>query len=164
MIVAVVVFILTLLVAYIVINREQDEQKANTSATQQNENSPDEKVVASNSPPPPLTKSDDLPKKIIGNWKVSGRLIGGLPASGAGKIGTGVWQFYDDGSLKYTTGQYSDLGTWKLDKENFSVSLFALGKYSGYISAVDGKSMTWVTNEIVDGNQVAVTNNLTRIK
>lgn len=114
--------------------------------------------------PPPKAQADDLPKKIIGNWKISKRLAGGFPASGSGKFGTGAWLFYDDGSLKYTTGQYADLGTWKLDGANFSVSLYALGKLTGYISAIDGKSMTWVTNEVIDGNPVAVSNYLERIR
>jgi len=114
--------------------------------------------------PPPKVQVDELSKKIIGNWKITKRLVGGFPASGSGKFGTGAWQFYDDGSLKYTTGQYADLGTWKLDNANFSVSLYALGKLAGYISAIDGKSMTWVTNEVIDGNQVSVSNHLERLK
>jgi hypothetical protein len=125
---------------------------------------PTNNSVSTQTAPPPKAQAEDLPKKIVGNWKITKRLVGGFPASGSGKFGTGAWLFYDDGSLKYTTGQYADLGTWKLDGANFSVSLYALGKLSGFVSAIDGKSMTWITNEVIDGNSVAVSNYLERIK
>lgn len=113
--------------------------------------------------PSAKTTINELSKKITGDWYVKERLIAGQPTT-KGKIGMGSWQFYDDGSLKYTTSQYADLGTWKAEEGNFSVSLYALGSYSGTVTAIDAKTMTWITNETIDGQPVAVTNRLARSK
>lgn len=114
--------------------------------------------------PPPLSDTDDLSQKIPGDWYVTDRLIDGKSTTASGKLSKGSWQFYEDGSLKFTTTQYSDLGTWKIENGKFNVSLFALGKYPGYISDINAKSMVWVTTEMIEGNQVLVTNHLSRSK
>lgn len=114
--------------------------------------------------PPPISDDNDLMKKIPGNWYVTDRKIAGKSTAASGKLSKGSWQFYDDGSLKFTTTQYSDLGTWKIEKGKFIVSLYALGNYPGYISGIDAKTMEWVTTENIDGQQVSVTNHLSRSK
>ncbi|MEO5907057.1 MAG: hypothetical protein ABIQ11_10035, partial [Saprospiraceae bacterium] len=153
-----------LAIVILMIKKDPSESKStNNTSINQPVATPDN-TGSTEKAPPPMAQVSDLPKRIVGNWKVTKRLVGGFPTSGSGKIGTGAWLFYDDGSLKYTTGQYADMGTWKLDNEKFTVSLYALGKHSGYISAIDAKSMIWVTNEVVDGNPAAVSNYLERIK
>src|SRR5688572_7033665 len=66
---------------------------------------------------PAKTPINEISKKITGDWYVKERLIAGQPTT-KGRIGMGSWQFYDDGSLKYTTGQYADLGTWKAEERS----------------------------------------------
>lgn len=131
--------------------------------TQQNTTSEKKNTGAVNAPPP-ISDDPDLFKKIPGNWYVTDREIAGKSTTASGKLSKGSWQFYDDGSLKFTTTQYSDLGTWKIEKGKFIVSLYALGNYPGYISAIDAKKMVWVTPETIDGQQVSVTNHLARSK
>lgn len=124
----------------------------------------DEQKSAPVNTPPPISHTDDLAQKIPGDWYVTDRLIDGKSTTASGKLSKGSWQFYEDGSLKFTTTQYSDLGTWKFENGKFNVSLFALGKYPGYISEMDKKSMVWVTTETIDGSQILVTNRLSRSK
>ena len=114
--------------------------------------------------PPPISDDKELFKKIPGNWYVTDRKINGKSTTASGKLSKGSWQFYDDGSLKFTTTQYADLGTWKIEKGKFIVSLYALGNYPGYISDIGAKTIVWVTPETIDGQQVSVTNYLSRSK
>ena len=116
------------------------------------------------SSPPPISDTGDLSQKIPGDWYVTDRLLDGKSTTASGKLSKGSWQFYEDGSLKFTTNQYSDLGTWKIENGKFNVSLFALGKYPGYISNIDAKSMVWVTTETIGGKPVSITNHLARSK
>ena len=111
---------------------------------------------------PPRKEIKDLPKKITGDWYVTQRITNGKPANSA--LAKGSWQFYDDGSLKYTTSQYSDMGTWKVQGHDFNVTLYGHGKFPGYIAEIDAKTMTWVTTENIDGQTVSVINQLSKRK
>lgn len=143
---------------------EKTEIPVNPETESQESTSIEAKKTEPDKTPAPISNTDDLSQKIPGDWYVTDRLIDGKSTTASGKLSKGSWQFYEDGSLKFTTTQYSDLGTWKIENGKFNVSLFALGKYPGYIADIKAKSMVWVTTEMIEGNQVLVTNHLARSK
>jgi len=106
----------------------------------------------------------DLSKAIPGSWYETDQVIDGKSAAKSGTLAKASWLFYNDGSLKYTTKDFADMGTWTAKENKFNVTLYASGKREGYISDITNKSMVWVSEEMNQGKKVTVTHHLTKKK
>lgn len=100
---------------------------------------------------------------IIGTWSVTDRVIDGTSTAQLNTLLPASWQFFEDGSVIYIENNASYSGTWVLENNNFTVTITSLAFFPGYIADINEHSMTWVTNEVIVGIQVQVTNYLNRI-
>ncbi|HUR30238.1 MAG TPA: hypothetical protein VMZ69_02335, partial [Saprospiraceae bacterium] len=110
------------------------------------------------------SKADDISKMIPGSWYETDQIIDDKSTAKNGTLVMSSWLFYADGSLKYTTKDFADMGTWNAKENKFNVTLYASGKRDGYISDINNTSMVWVSNDMIGGKKVTVTHHLNKKK
>ncbi|HUR30542.1 MAG TPA: hypothetical protein VMZ69_03865, partial [Saprospiraceae bacterium] len=99
---------------------------------------------------------------IIGSWHVEDRVVNNISSKNLGTLLPASWTFYNDRSVSYTINENYDTGSWTNEETNLSVTLSLWGSIPGYISSINNNSMTWITSEMYLGQQVLVTNYLTK--
>ena len=123
----------------------------------------DEPVLTEATPVTPIEYTTSEPgPTIFGTWNVSDRIISG--ASILGSHDPATYTFYNNGSVVCNIKGVEYPGSWNYSAGVLYTTYPSLGNLNGYIAELGNNRMVWVTDEIILGVQVQVTNYLDRLQ